>query len=314
MNHPKALLTGYLTVLVVVLLVAGFSWRLWDITRKGHEHVMVSFDGSGELIGALQPDDPVLVRGVNVGQVQSISAVPGGVRVLLRFWGHQILNQDALAVNTSHSLMGQRVIDLFPGRDSLHPLAKDQTIPGEFDPGIAETMSQIYKVLDAVTTMRRVIVAMVQGDTHNRALHDKIMGIVDALDRVVSGMETLRVDVQKTGPLLDRVGSKTRSVTNDLPGIEKNFGRAMLGADSLLLATQTAIRTIKPLLDSTHHIMASLHDTTGPMRHMLLDDSILIAASHLDASLGSLMEVMEGSIPLKFNFHFFRSNLVKPEE
>ena len=306
--HPHSRAVGYFTVFLVGTVIGLFAWHLWNLTRKGHEHVLIRFDGSGELIAALQPDDPVLINGVNVGQVQSFTQVPGGVRVLVRFWGHQQLFQDAYAVNTSYSLMGQRIIALDPGDDTLHPLPKGQSIPGIFDPGIAEVMSQIYKVLDAVVTLRKTTVRMVHGDSTTRALHLKLMGILEAIDKTIASLDAVSKGAGKVGVVLDKTGAKTRQITKALPAVQRDLSTALVEADSAVQAAQVVLKTATPLLDSTHRIARTIADPAGPMRHVLHDDSLIVTARRLEASLNTLMTVLEGELPMKFRFHVLGSN------
>lgn len=312
--HPKARAVGYATVLLVLFVAAMFLWLLWNSTRKGHEHLMLRFEGSGELIGALQPDDPVLVRGVDVGMVQDISQMPGGVHVLVRFWGHQEIFQDALAVNTSHSLMGQRVIDLDPGRDSAHPLPREATVPGYFDPGIAETMSQIYKVLDAVTAVRETIVLLVSGDSTHPALHAQLMGILESVDRMLQGLEAASAVAERSGPTLQRIGQGTRRISREFPGLERDLQAALKGTDSVLIQARTALQAIQPMLDSTRGVVSAVADTAGPLKHLVHDDAILTSIGRLQKSLETLMTVLEGQIPMKFKFHVLGSNPSKRGE
>lgn len=308
MIRPHSRLVGYGTILAAVILATGFGWHVWNVTRRGHETVMVRFDGSGELIGALQPDDPVLVHGVDVGQVEQFFQVPGGVRVVLRFWGHQDLFQDAHAVNTSYSLMGQRIIALQPGLDSLHPLPRGNSIPGSFDPGIAEVMSQIYKVLDAVVDLRRNTVSMVRGDSANPALHKKLMGVLDGIDRTIEGIEHVSTGTAKVEQVLGATSRKTREVAHSLPQVERDLRSALASTDSALRAARTILDATRPVLDTTRLIAKFVADPSGPMRHVVHDDSLIVAARKLEASLNTLMTVLEGELPMKFRFHILGSN------
>lgn len=312
--HPQARAYGYATIILVLAVVSAFSWHLWNLTQRGHETVLVRFDGSGELIGALQPDDPVLVRGVNVGQVETITPVPGGVRVLLRFWSRQPLYQDALAVNTSHSLMGQRVVDLAPGRDTAHPLAADGSLPGYFDPGIAEVMSQIFKVLDAVITLRKTTETLVQGGNGNAALSRKIMGVLDAVDHTLTGLESLSRTIDRSAPQLGRISKETRKLSGSVPGLQKDLAGVLADADSALTTVHHAIRTVQPMLDSTTRLVGVAMDTAGPLRPVLHDDSLIVAAQRLEGRLNTLMTVLEGQIPMKFRIHLLGSNPSKRGE
>ena len=108
----------------------------------------------------------------------------------------------------------------------------------------------------------------------------------------------------------NRIGSvkSTRQITKALPAVQRDLSTALVEADSAVQAAKVVLKTATPLLDSTHRIARTIADPAGPMRHVLHDDSLIVTARRLEASLNTLMTVLEGELPMKFRFHVLGSN------
>lgn len=121
------LLTG-LFVLAVVALLAFFTIVISgvDILRGRHD---VLREARFESVGTLRAQDPVTVRGMKVGTVQSLCLAQDHVIVTFSIDAAVPLRADAHAVVASTSVLGGSALALDQGA-SPEPLPEGAVLPG----------------------------------------------------------------------------------------------------------------------------------------------------------------------------------------
>ena len=120
-NHNRTeILTGiivFIGVLYVIYVAVGLAG--WTVFGK-HGYILYAdfFSASGLHVG-----DPVLIAGVEVGNVESISLADYQARVVLRFKDGVTIQEDAIAAIENKGLLGDRSVSVEPGNSpkSLGP-------------------------------------------------------------------------------------------------------------------------------------------------------------------------------------------------
>lgn len=128
-----------LSSLLAITAVLGFL--AWDYAR-GPLIATVRFSE----VGTLMEGDPVELRGVPVGRVRQVRKGKREALVELEIFRRLDLAADSRFINFNHSLMGARMVLLAEGRgaDRLDFGAVQE---GVFEPGIAESIHQVEKLL-----------------------------------------------------------------------------------------------------------------------------------------------------------------------
>lgn len=304
-------MVGYVTVFVVGVLVLLFSWRIYVHTQLQMDHVWVKFRGASDLIGSLQQDDPVAIRGVRIGQVEEIVSVEDGVRVGLRFWSPQRLYRDASAANGGNGLMGMRFVLLDPGDDSLHLLDRDSQIPGQFNPGVAEVMSKIEDVVQSVKSLQDRVKLLAHGNGASPALSKQVDAQLARLDSLLAGMDRLETQARRAGPQLAHLGSSTRNIASSLDTLTPILLSSLQSTDTVLQEARTMLLSMKDVARRTDSLIVGVSSTLEPFSR---NDSLL---QKIEASLKVVDKVqafIEGDGSVKFNFHILGTNPSKRGE
>jgi phospholipid/cholesterol/gamma-HCH transport system substrate-binding protein len=151
-----------LTVLVALaILVWGVTWlKEFTFARKVNLW-HVRFDQTG----GLSASDEVQVNGIRKGSVEAMHLVGDQVAVDLALDNDIRLTSDSRVAIRSVGLMGERVIavDL---RATGDPYAATDTIPGIYEKGLSEVMSDLGSTMGSVTKIA-----------------EQLSGVVDVMDR-----------------------------------------------------------------------------------------------------------------------------------
>lgn len=302
---------GYATVVAVTLAVLLFGWRFYTYTQLELDHVWVHFSGSGDLIGSLQPDDPVAIQGVDVGQVEEITSDTTGVRAKVRFWKRQKIYSDARAFNVGNGLMGMRYVLLLPGTDTLPPLDRDQNIPGAFQPGIAEVMSGIKDVVAKVGEILAWTDAQANGAPGKKPLHKDILSTLSKTDSVLAKIDRILVQSKAVGPSL-RSGSRlARHMADSLRHMEPQLLQTLAGADTALIQVRDLISRTRAVAQEADTLVLK---AAAPLEPLVRDDSLLRKVERTLKMVDVLQEFVEGRTSIKTNIKLFGDNPSKRGE
>lgn len=185
------------TQLIVVLLIGlvasvygGIRYaRLDQAAGVGVYHVTVRMPDSGGLFEQAQ----VTYRGVEIGRVQKMSIVPGGIDVTLALDSSEAkVPASAVAVVADRSAIGEQFLDLQPPSDA-GPYLRDGSVIDEnrLPPRLDEVVRSAIDLTDTipVDALRRTVTEL--GAAFN-GRGDDMSRLVDSLDRLSKeGVESL---------------------------------------------------------------------------------------------------------------------------
>lgn len=308
---PNSRIVGYATVAVVTLVLVLMGWRLYTYTHLERDHLWVHFTGNGDLIGSLQDDDPVAIQGVNVGQVEKILSDTTGVTVRLRFWKHQRIHRDAHAMNVGNGLMGMRYVLLERGLDSTHPLDRNASIEGTFNPGIAEVMSGIQMVVDRVREIQFEIDTLAQGGGGRTPLHREVLEKLDATGDLLKKLERLSNQLPGLGRTARDGGRLAKGLADSLHSLEPGALQGLAAADTALRQIETALLDSRSLVRRADTMALAAFT---PFEPFAKDDSLLRKIEHTLKVVDALETFTAGRTRMKTNIHLWGSNPSKRGE
>lgn len=113
MNHQRKqeLLVGIVITGALLILVLGIAWAKRNYFFSPWTRLTVRF----ETVKGLESGDPVTIRGINQGEVESIALDSGFVNVRLRLRGKPTLFSDTEVYLADRDVMGRKEIIVEPG-------------------------------------------------------------------------------------------------------------------------------------------------------------------------------------------------------
>ncbi len=231
---------GYATVAVVLLACLLVTWQMHVKNAQGALTVQLLFPE----VGALQPQDPVVERGVPVGRVRSIEYAKrhGQAVVTVDFDTPVKYSTGTQFINSNYSLMGQRLVTILPSHKG-EVLDLRQPQQGVFEPGIAEAMHLMEQVVLAVDTLKQTVQLLATGSANRPPL-------VQQINRIIASTE------QTLGSLGQTLADKTPVIIAGLQRGNRLAAQGIRQADSVQAA-------VIGLASTTSGTIASLDSTVA---------------------------------------------------
>jgi len=167
-----------LIILVVfVLLIGDFK----DWSNRYNVKIIFGF------VDGVKAGSPVRFAGLDVGEVKGVDVInpaltnnTAEVQVIVRLKGHIKIPKDSQAWVNTLGLLGEKYIEIMPGKDYAQVLKDQDTITGKDPIAMHAIMASLY---DAVGDLRQTIerLSKAEGTIGKLLYDDKIYNDLDAL-------------------------------------------------------------------------------------------------------------------------------------
>jgi phospholipid/cholesterol/gamma-HCH transport system substrate-binding protein len=272
-----------LTVLAALaILVWGVTW-LKEFTFERQVNVWhVRFEQTGGLGAA----DEVQVNGIRKGSVQAMKLVGDQVIVDLALANEIRLTSDSRVAIRSVGLMGERVIavDL---RTTGDPYAATDTIPGIYEKGLSEVMSDLGSTMGSVTKIAEQLSEVVD-------VMDKSGNLTAALKNFRDTSQELKLAVQENRASLRSALTDFSSAAKTARGLttdrEAELKRTL---DQFALAAENMNRLsgrLDSLRASIQTVTSKVERGQGTLGKLVNDDKLY---SDLHGSVQSFKALIE---------------------
>lgn len=257
-------------------------------------------------VGTLMEDDPVRLRGVEVGRVDKIERGPVHPRITLELYKRMPLAKDTRFINYNYSLFGARMVVLVPGRsgEKLDPKALQQ---GYFTTGVAETIHKVDQLLRTVVEYKGLADRLDRGNDTALSFHQMLSTqVYPALEKFTDFAHTLETLEAKTSNDLDAMARTSVQVQRwsvaMAAGSDTLVASAQLTVDRLArLTAQTVV-----LLDGLEKMMLTAQDTSGLPGKLLAQRDLYERTLTLSHALHDLLKHVKAQ-GLKDIIHFWRN-------
>jgi phospholipid/cholesterol/gamma-HCH transport system substrate-binding protein len=209
----------------------------------------------------LQPDDPVRVAGVKVGQVESLSLEDGAVMVEFRVKDTFVGDRSEAAIKIE-TVLGAKYVALVPrGSGELDP---EQPIP-------LERTASPYDVVEAFADLSSTIDDL---DTAQLASSFEVLAetFADTPDEVrtsLQGLARLSDTIASRDAQLGQLLSATERVTDVLADRGGEFNQLIVDSNTLLTEVQERRELIDSILTSTQELSRQLSGLVEDNREVL---------------------------------------------
>ena len=300
MKKKKEFLIGLLVIVSGLLLYWGVYF-LKGMDVFSHQDV---YYAQYEEVDGLMTTNPVLIKGVKVGQVKDVyfqEDSPSRVMVELMITEDIRIPANSLAKIVSSDLMGSKAVVIVPGD------AKEYARPGDtlqsatevsFQDAINRELQPIKlkaeKLMNDVDTVLSVIHLAISGKSGNN--------IAESLDRI---LKTIKYMEATSGAITELVEGEQRNfakIVENLEAITTNFNdnqeklntiidNFSAVSDSLAKAEiASTIHSLRNTIDKMDGILKEIEEGKGSLGLLLKDDSLYIELENSSRNLNLLLE------------------------
>ncbi len=302
----NARLTGYLTILFLVVLAAAIGGLFHRAAYAPHRYVHLHLSETGSLMR----DDPVTEFGVVVGQVEDIAMDQDGrtALVTLELYHRNFLAADTRFVDFNQSLLGTRAVVLVPGHSS-RPLDETRVQEGLFAPSAVEALRRADDLVIWVERLEvdweRLFVRD-QAPLSPQRLNRELTGSLLRMQRLTQAIDPLERRVVQSTAAMERFGDQAnRGLRASQSGLDRVWNRTGQG----LVVVDSAENKIAWNLTRAEMVMHQLQDSTGLAGALLRDRTLY---DELESVLGFLHAAVQGmqqsglnkKIQFQRNIHF----------
>lgn len=304
---------GYGTAFALLALLLWLFNLLKNELSTPSRLVQVRF----EQIGTLRVEDPVTLQGVVVGRVHSVAPERQTALVTLELFDKKPLKSDARFVNFNHSLMGDRMVVLVPGRADAH-LDESQIQIGLFAEGVAETLHSVDKLLRMVFQYDSVS-GVLRSPRHVKGsvsglIDEQIFPVFDEIAALAQALEKTRAQIEPSLESVDRSAGQMHDLAR----------RVHAQGDTLMRFAATSVTHIDSLsrlgLGLVGEIDSLLQMAAGPnaaLRPLLYERTLYERTLQLVDVLNKAIALLQSdglTLIGPRNLHFFRGKAADAEK
>jgi phospholipid/cholesterol/gamma-HCH transport system substrate-binding protein len=279
----KKLVTPF-RVGLLVLASAAFLFIFLTFIRKGGLSDAESVDVYAYFNDAsgLGRKSRVQIAGIPVGEIRRIDLEGNRAKVWLRIRQDVDVREDAALTKRSESLLGDYMLDLFPGTQSALPLADGGEIKRVYDQqGVEQVFDSLNKITadiqEVTASLRRVLggeqgaASLEQIVTNLRNLSESVDSTIrdsgEKLNAILGNFESFSEDVRDLSQGQDE---QVRMIVANINRITEQVGD-VLGTIQKVLGTgegelKEGVASIKQTLNRLEGSLANLQDITGRVR------------------------------------------------
>lgn len=250
-NYP---LVGLFVVVLGAALSAVIVWLSGGTEEKAYQTYVAYMY---ESVAGLNPRAPVKYRGVDVGQVRTISIDKGNperVRLLLDIEEGTPVKTDTVAVLSMQGITGLAFVDLTGGSKNAPDL---QAAPGRHYPEIQVGPSLLLRLDTAVSTGQTELVEVAH-ELKTTAQRFKALLDEDNQRSIANALKNVERITASLAENTHTLGNDLQQVT----AILENITRVSKGLPALAQSTKSG-------LDASEHAIAKITDTTRNLNQLI---------------------------------------------
>lgn len=268
----KKLLTPF-RVGLLVLASGAFLFVFLTFVKKGglsEKEAITVFAHFKDATG-LGKKSRVQIAGIPVGEVAQIILEGTRARVILRIRRDVGLREDAVLTKRSEGLLGDYMLDLYPGSEQADPMPEGGQIKRIGDaPGMEQvfaSLSQITSDIQQVTASLRDVLGGPKGAGSLEQIVENLIRLSDTVDK------TIRESSDQLAVILQNFEQVSRDVRGFTSGQEETVRDIVRNIDHITQDTRQVLATVNKVLGSGEgelkESVASLKETLNTLNSTL---------------------------------------------
>lgn len=212
-------------------------------------------------VGFLNKQDPVRVKGAEIGTVTNIDRDGTIAIVTIKITKPVQLYDDYSITAYLKGLMGERFVSINPGTSSHTPVKSDTELTGTFLAGPSEVIAYVTMLMNVLKDVNSLVVRLRDGDSVNQSFVKQFHDISQKAD-------TLSLSINKAAKSLDNLLDNNRDTIRSFLGTTMKFTDTLSTEIPLLIdklnktvsVTNDFLVKIDSFIYKTDTIVASLNN------------------------------------------------------
>ena len=243
------------------VLVAFLAMKMEKLQLGGNSGAREGFTYFGDVAG-LNAQAPVRVAGVKVGEVKRIALDHGRARVILSLDSSLPIHRDAKATLSSIGILGEKYVDLDPGKDDNSTFDLELPIPSKSGASLDQIMETLADIGNNVKGVTYALNKSIGGE-EGRAKLDEIVDNI----RELTG--EFRAMAQENHEGINQTVANVQALTGDLrekiPQLAQRFDDLGKHLDEMIQENRPEL---KGTLEDVHKLAKNFEDTASNLRTM----------------------------------------------
>jgi phospholipid/cholesterol/gamma-HCH transport system substrate-binding protein len=266
-----------LFVLAALLVTAWMAVRLGGF--KTYDDGYYRLDAVFDQVSGLKNGVSVEVAGISVGRVGEITLVDDRAHVVMYILNGVSLPEDTRALIKAQGILGDKYVELVPGRGGAGPLRAGETITSTAS---AEDLGVLMQKLSSVADDLKVLTSSLASDGGGQELRE----IMDNIREMSANLNQL---VKENGPALSETLASLDRVSKNLEGVVQRIssGQGTLGQ---LIYDDSVARELRGALASLRDVASKISTGQGTLGRLVNDSG---TADRIDQALDSVNEYLD---------------------
>lgn len=238
---------GYCILALIALILLGVTLFCINLIKHPAETRIIAFDQ----VGNLKIDDPVKLRGMEVGTIKNIQWQSRKILVTIETKATLAIHDGYHIDDRDIGVMGDRIVMIDDGDGAKPCLPKSDTLIGNFHNGISETVGLAWKLREIVDSFVVISAKLLRGTPGNPSFVARVSEAVTSVDSASGAlmkiMTRVNADFTSTVDSIDRLASSladfSRATRDAAPGYASK-------ADTALKNLTHGITTLSVLADT----------------------------------------------------------------
>jgi phospholipid/cholesterol/gamma-HCH transport system substrate-binding protein len=275
-------------VAVGLFVLVAFGILMWGSVQIGALRGWVGAEGKRVVarfhnVSGLDQEAQVLIAGVPIGRVDSLELEDHVARVTLRIEDPSVqIPVDSVVAIRSRGLLGERVVEIVPGRSDVLVQSGGVLARTEEAADIDQLVNRLSRISDDVqqiTATFRNVLGSAAGEESLRDILANVRGLTADLRRVI-------VDNEEG---IEQVVDNLQSFSSDLAGLTDVHRMALT---ELVVNFRNASQKLVGALDSLGRVAERVERGEGSLGKLLADDTLYTDVdSALQEARAALREV-----------------------
>jgi DNA-directed RNA polymerase subunit L len=250
-------LIGVLTITAALLFIAFLVFEIRNKEKGANNIILVQFHE----MGALQNQDVVSIRGLEVGHVASITRANEKALVKIVLDEPRIFRKDTRFRNISPNIMGSRSIAVEPGKNGeIAP--SGHIFDGEFESGLAEILYMTDIAKENIAYIMDFIRLLHTGDKNNTSLQEKYEEIMEEIEDLIATLSDMFSIVERqTMGALDKVGYYMDEVSDASITIGNSLDTIRVQAKDGVKAAGDIISKVKVIIEDLNNVLVQFENS-----------------------------------------------------